>query len=71
MYNIPMEQLLDKTGSVYKLVVLASKRAAELNAGAGKLVEASPHIKYSTVALEEIRQGKVKIKKETKGQKKK
>ncbi len=62
MANIPMEQLLEKTGSVYKLVILASKRAAELNAGAGKLIEASPNIKLSSLALEEIRQGKVKIK---------
>jgi len=63
MPNIPMEELLDKTGSIYKLVILASKRAVELNAGAGKLIEISPHLKLSTIALEEIRQGKVKIKK--------
>ena len=62
MYKIPMESLLEKTGSIYKLVLLASRRAVELNAGAGKLVEASPGIKFSTLALEEIRQGKVKLK---------
>lgn len=62
MYNIPMEDLLDKTGSVFKLVLLASKRAVELNSGAGKLIEVSPHLKLSTVALEEIRQGKVRLK---------
>jgi len=62
IYNIPMEQLIEKTGSLYKLVILASKRAVELNAGAGRLVEISPLMKPSIVALEEIRQGKVKFK---------
>ena len=71
MYNIPMEKLLDKTGSVYKLVLLASKRAAELNSGAGKLIEASPNLKVTTLALEEIRQGKVEIKEDAKKKTKK
>lgn len=70
MSNIPMEELLNKTDSVFKLVILASKRAVELNSGAVKLIEASPHIKLSTLALEEIRQGKVKLKKEEKKKKK-
>jgi len=61
-YKIPMEELIDKTESLYKLVLLASKRAVELNSGAGKLIEVSPHLKLSIVALEEIRQGKVKLK---------
>ncbi|NQT07194.1 MAG: DNA-directed RNA polymerase subunit omega [Candidatus Omnitrophica bacterium] len=60
--KIQIEDLINKTGSLYKLVVMASKRAIELNAGAGKLVEASPFIKPSMLALEEISQGKVKIK---------
>ncbi len=59
----PIEKLLDKAGgSVYKLVILASKRVKELNAGAGKLIEINPHIKLSVVALEEIKDGKVKLK---------
>ena len=58
-----MEELLEKTDSIYKLVILAAKRAVELNSGAGKLIEASPNIKLSTLALEEIRQGKIKLKK--------
>lgn len=67
MEKIPMEELLDKTNySIYKLVRLAAKRAIELNSGAGRLVEAKPDIKLSTLALEEIRQGKVRIKKEKK-----
>ena len=66
MYKIPMEELLDKTGSIYKLVLLASKRAIELNSGAGKLIEVNPKLKLTTVALEEIRQGKVRLKEASK-----
>lgn len=59
----PIEELLAKTGSVYKLVILASRRASELTAGAPTLIDAPREKKVSTVALEEILQGKVGIKK--------
>lgn len=59
----PVEKLLEMSGgSIYKLVVLASMRVKELNAGAGKLIEINPHIKLPLVALEEIRRGKVRLK---------
>ena len=59
----PMEQLLDQSeGSLYKLVILASKRVKELNAGAGKLVTAKPQVKFPVVALEEISRGMVRVK---------
>ncbi len=65
MAYVPMEGLIEKTGgSVYKLVILASKRAIELNQGAGKLVEANPNMKISTLALKEIAEGKVAMKQE-------
>jgi len=52
--------------SIYKLVILAARRAIELNGGAPKLIEESPG-KTGSIALEEIRQGKVKsVKKEEK-----
>lgn len=58
-----VENLLDRAGgSVYKLVIIASMRVKELNAGAGKLIEINPHIKLPLVALEEIKRGKVKLK---------
>lgn len=60
-----MENLLDKTGSVYKLVILASKRALELNEGSPKLVETDSK-KVSTIALDEIRDGKISIKEKKK-----
>lgn len=60
MSYVPVQDLLAKTDSIYKLVVLASKRAVELNAGAPRLVEADSE-KISNIALEEIAQGKVKL----------
>lgn len=63
MSYIPIEEVLDKTGySIYKLVVLAARRAIELNAGSPKLVETSS-VKPTTISLEEIRQGRVRLKK--------
>ncbi len=62
MSYIPIEDLLEKVGSMYKLVILASRRAGELNDGGQKLVDISPKVKISIVALEEIRKGKVAYK---------
>lgn len=59
---IPVEDLLDKVDSMYKLVILASRRAGELNDGGQKLIDISPRAKLSTVALEEIRKGKITYK---------
>lgn len=56
---VPLEDLLKQGGSLYKLVLVASKRALELAEGAPKLV-AMDAAKVSTIALEEIRQGKVR-----------
>ena len=58
MAQAPMENLLKRCGSVYKLVILASKRAKELADGAPPLVETG-HRKVTSIALEEIVQGKV------------
>jgi DNA-directed RNA polymerase omega subunit len=64
MPYIALEKLLDKSkGSVYKLVILASKRALEIAEGQPKLVEAHSSIKPSTIALYEISEGKVQCKK--------
>ena len=64
MEYVPLEQLLEKAGdSVYKLVILASKRALEIAEGQPKLVDIDAHIKPSTIALHEIVEGKVKYKK--------
>ena len=64
--TVSIENLLDKTdNSIYKLVILASKRALELNEGSPKLVETESK-KIATVALEEIREGKIGMKEKKK-----
>lgn len=63
MAIVPMEDLLSQVESRYKLVILASRRAMELNNGGQRLIEISPKTKVSTIALEEIRKGKISYKK--------
>jgi len=54
------EKLLDKSmGSIYKLVILASKRALEIAEGQPKLVADDASVKPSSVALHEIAEGKI------------
>lgn len=63
MVEIPLEDLLKKTNSLFKLVNLASRRALQLNEGAPPLIEEdNPQAKYPTIALEEILAGKVSFK---------
>jgi DNA-directed RNA polymerase omega subunit len=58
------EKLLDKSlGSIYKLVILASKRALEIAEGQPKLVDDDASVKPSTVALHEIAAGKIEARK--------
>lgn len=57
------QELLDKSGgSIYKLVILASKRALEIAEGQPKLVADDASVKPSTVALDEIAAAKVQYK---------
>ncbi|MFA5118748.1 MAG: DNA-directed RNA polymerase subunit omega [Candidatus Omnitrophota bacterium] len=64
MAYIDLERLLEKSGgSIYKLVVVASRRALEIAEGQAKLVEVSSAVKPSSVALMEIAAGKVRYKK--------
>ena len=53
-----VERSLDKVSNRYMLVVLASKRARQINRGAAARV-ASRHKKPTSVALEEIAAAKV------------
>ena len=58
------ERLLDKSlGSIYKLVILASKRALEIAEGQPKLVDDDASVKPSTVALHEIAAGRIEARK--------
>jgi len=64
MPYIALEKVLDKNEkSIYKLVILASKRALEIAEGQPKLVEANVNVKPSTVALYEIASGKIEYRK--------
>ena len=58
MKQAPIDDLLKQCSSIYKLVVIAAKRAKELSEGGQKLVE-SDLKKVTSLALEEIRQGKI------------
>ena len=48
-----------KEKSIYKLVITAFRRALELGSGSEKLVQAQLNAKPTSVALKEIREGKV------------
>ncbi len=61
MIDIPKEELLKRIPSNYKLVIVASRRAFEINEGAPRLVSTKLG-KSSQIALEEIREGKVTYK---------
>jgi len=64
MVYLGRETMLDKScNSIYKLVILASKRALEIAEGQPKLVDSDSSIKPSTVALIEIASGKIECKK--------
>ena len=58
MKQAPIDELQKQCASIYKLVVIAAKRAKELSEGAPKLVR-SDLKKVTSIALEEIHQGKV------------
>ena len=63
-YYVALEDMLDKSdNSIYKLVILASKRALEIAEGQPKLVNVDSSLKPSTIALHEIAEGKVRYKK--------
>jgi DNA-directed RNA polymerase omega subunit len=64
MPYVALETLVDKScESVYKLVILASKRALEIAEGQPRLAQTSASIKPSTIALQEIAEGKVTCRK--------
>lgn len=62
MKTVPIQELYNKTNSLYKLVILAARRAIELSEGAAKLVETTPEEKPSNIALKEIMADKISYK---------
>ncbi len=61
MSYVPRESIFKNGDSIFKVTLIAARRAIELNNGAKKLIETATK-KFSTIALEEISQGKVKYK---------
>ena len=61
MPKTPIEDLLKQCPSVYKLVVVAAQRAKELADGSPKFIDTDMK-KVTSIALEEIHQGKVAYK---------
>ena len=54
--------LKEKDSSIYKLVIMASRRALELGSGSEKLVDAAPNAKLTSIALDEIKKNKISYK---------
>ena len=64
MREIFREELLDRADfSIYKLVMLVTKRALEIAEGAPKLIDVDLDAKPISIAMNEIAEGKVKYKK--------
>ena len=58
----PLEKLLPQANnSIYKLIIIASKRALELAEGMPRLIENPSSEKPATIALDEIMAKKVKL----------
>lgn len=66
MSTVQTQELLKRCPSIYKLVIIAARRAKELSEGAPKLIETDSK-KVTTIALEEILQGKIQIQCEEEG----
>ncbi len=58
MAYVPLEKLMKKDTSLFKLILTAAARANELAQGAQPLIQTGSK-KVSTIALEEIAAGKV------------
>ncbi|MBN1794228.1 MAG: DNA-directed RNA polymerase subunit omega [Candidatus Omnitrophica bacterium] len=70
MSYAPMEDVIRESQSIYKIVIIASRRAQEISQGSPVLVEVGKE-KPSTIALKEIAAGKVSFKLKAEGGKKK
>jgi DNA-directed RNA polymerase omega subunit len=61
MFKVSTEKLLNSTGGQYKLLRLAFQRTRQLNNGMPPTLKTSSK-KNATIALQEIAQGKARIK---------
>ncbi len=58
MTNVPLEDLMDKVDSKYRLVIIATKRSRQLNQGTAPTIQSKGQ-KPTYIALEEMAAGKV------------
>jgi DNA-directed RNA polymerase subunit omega len=58
MPHVPIEDIMEHVDSKYRLVIVAAKRAKQLNRGAGPLVQ-TRNVKPTYQALEEVATGKL------------
>jgi DNA-directed RNA polymerase subunit omega len=58
MTHVPLEDLMDKVDSKYRLVIITAKRSRQLNQGAAPTVQSKAY-KPTYVALEEMAAGKI------------
>jgi DNA-directed RNA polymerase subunit omega len=58
MAHVPIEDIMEHVDSKYRLVIVAAKRAKQLNRGAGPLVQ-TRNVKPTYQALEEVATGKL------------
>ena len=66
MSYMPVEKIFKGSDSIYKITILAARRAVELNKGAKKLIETNT-TRFSTIALEEVAAGKITYKTKKQG----
>ncbi|MEK7338690.1 MAG: DNA-directed RNA polymerase subunit omega [candidate division NC10 bacterium] len=53
---VPIEEILDKTDSKFRLVIIAAKRSKQVNRGAPSLIQ-TRSVKPTYIALEEVAAG--------------
>jgi len=58
MTQVPLEDLMDKVDSKYRLVIIAAKRSRQLNQGTASTIQSKGY-KPTYIALEEMAAGKV------------
>ena len=72
MAYVAIEDLLKNAhNSLYKLVIIAARRAQELGSGSEKLVEAATNTKITSIVLKEITENKISFKERDKKKQKK
>lgn len=62
MIDYSIDKLREKTGSAYKLVILAARRALELSDNAMRLVDMPVSSRVQDIALREILEDKITFK---------